>query len=123
MNKIQTRQRRRTRTRNQIARIGAVRLCVHRTPQHIYAQIIDPTGARVLASASTLETELRSSLKTAGNITAASAVGKRIAEKAKQAALPRWHSIALASSITVASRRLPMRRVKTAWNSEGVTRG
>ena len=87
MNKIQTRQRRRTRTRNQIARIGAVRLCVHRTPQHIYAQIIDPTGARVLASASTLETELRSSLKHGGNITAASAVGKRIAEKAKQAGI------------------------------------
>jgi len=47
MNKIKTRLRRRTRTRNQIARVGAVRLCVHRTPQHIYAQIIDPTGALV----------------------------------------------------------------------------
>ena len=87
MNKIQTRQRRRTRTRNQIARIVAVRLCVHRTPQHIYAQIIDPTGARVLASASTLETELRASLKNGGNIAAAGAVGKRIAEKAKQAGI------------------------------------
>jgi len=87
MNKIQTRQRRRTRTRNTIARIGAVRLCVHRTPQHIYAQIIDPTGARVLASASTLETEVRTSIKNGGNIAAASAVGKRIAEKAKQAGI------------------------------------
>src|SRR4030065_247588 len=84
MNKIQTRQRRRTRTRNQIPRVGAGRLCVHRTPQHIYAQIIDPTGARVLASASTLETELRASLKNGGNIAAAGAVGKRIAEKAQQ---------------------------------------
>ena len=64
-----------------------MRLCVHRTPQHIYAQIIDPTGGRVLASASTLETELRSSIKNGGNITAASAVGKRIAEKAKQAGI------------------------------------
>ncbi len=87
MSKIKTRQRRRTRTRNQIARIGAVRLCVHRTPQHIYAQIIDPTGARVLASASTLETDLRASLKNGGNIAAAGAVGKRIAEKAKQAGI------------------------------------
>src|SRR4030066_134505 len=87
MNKIQTPQRRRPRPRNQIARIGAVRLCVHRTPQHIYAQIIDQTGARVLASASTLENELRTSLKNGGNITAASAVGKRIAEKAKQAGI------------------------------------
>lgn len=87
MSKITTRQRRRTRTRKQIARIGAVRLCVHRTPQHIYAQIIDPSGARVLASASTLETELRASLKNGGNIAAAGAVGKRIAEKAKQAGI------------------------------------
>src|SRR4030067_1165903 len=87
MNKIQTRQRRRTRTRNQIARVGAVRLCVHCTPQHIYAQIIDPTGARVLASASTLETDRRASLKNGGNIAAAGAVGKRIAEKAKQAGI------------------------------------
>jgi len=87
MNKIKTRQRRRTRTRNQIARVGAVRLCVHRTPQHIYAQIIDPAGARVLASASTLEAELRASLKNGGNIAAAGAVGKRIAEKAKLAGI------------------------------------
>jgi large subunit ribosomal protein L18 len=87
MSKIKTRQRRRTRTRNQIARVGAVRLCVHRTPQHIYAQIIDPAGARVLASASTLDTELRAGLKNGGNIMAASAVGKRIAEKAKLAGI------------------------------------
>ena len=85
MNKTETRQRRRTRTRNRIARVGAVRLCVHRTPQHIYAQIIDPTGGRVLASASTLEAEMRASLKNGGNVAAASAGGKRIAEKAKLA--------------------------------------
>jgi large subunit ribosomal protein L18 len=87
MNKIATRQRRRTRTRNQIARVGAVRLCVHRTPQHIYAQIIDPTGAQVLASASTIEAEVRAALKNGGNVAAATVVGKRIAEKAKQAGI------------------------------------
>ena len=87
MNKIATRQRRRTRTRTRIARVGAVRLCVHRTPQHIYAQIIDPTGGMVLASASTLEAEVRTALKNGGNVAAASAVGKRIAEKAKQAGI------------------------------------
>lgn len=87
MNKTETRQRRRTRTRTRIARVGAVRLCVHRTPQHIYAQIIDPSGSKVLASASTLEAEVRSTLKNGGNVTAASAVGKRIAEKAKQAGI------------------------------------
>ena len=87
MNKTETRQRRRTRTRTRIARVGAVRLCVHRTPQHIYAQIIDPTGSKVLASASTLEAEVRGALKNGGNVTAASTVGKRIAEKAKQAGI------------------------------------
>lgn len=85
MKKLETRLRRRIRTRNRIARNVAVRLCVHRTAQHIYAQIIDPTGGRVLAAASTLEAELRSGLKNGSNIAAASAVGKRIAEKAKSA--------------------------------------
>ncbi len=87
MNKIESRQRRRNRTRNRIARLGAVRLCVHRTPQHIYAQIIDATGGRVLAAASTVENELRTSLKNGGNVAAATAVGKRIAEMAKKAGI------------------------------------
>jgi large subunit ribosomal protein L18 len=60
-------------------------MCVFRTPRHIYAQIIDATGGRVLASASTLEVEVKSAIKNGGNIAAASAVGKRIAEKAKAA--------------------------------------
>jgi len=89
MNKHQVRHRRRNRTRNRIARIGAVRLTVHRTPRHIYAQIIDASGGKVLAAASTLEAELRSGLKNGGNVAAASAVGKRIAEKAKQAGVSR----------------------------------
>lgn len=87
MNKLDARLRRRNRTRNRIAVLGAVRLCVHRTPRHIYAQIIDASGARVLASASTLEAELRTALKNGGNVAAAVAVGKRIAEKAKQAGI------------------------------------
>ena len=60
-----------------------VRLCVHRTPRHIYAQIISPEGDRVIASASTLSTELRKSLKRTGNKEAAAAVGTLIAERAK----------------------------------------
>lgn len=87
MNKIESRQRRRNRTRNRIARNEAVRLSVHRTPRNIYAQIIDATGSKVLASASTLEAELRGGLKNGGNVAAAVAVGKRIAEKAKQAGI------------------------------------
>jgi large subunit ribosomal protein L18 len=63
--------------------LGAVRLSVHRTPRHIYAQIIAPAGDRVLACASTLDSELRGG-KT-GNIEAAAAVGKLVAERAKAA--------------------------------------
>ena len=77
--------RRGTRTRSKISRDGVTRMCVFRTPRHIYAQIIDATGERVLASASTLEVEVKSAIKNGGNIAAASAVGKRIAEKAKAA--------------------------------------
>jgi large subunit ribosomal protein L18 len=66
-----------------MAELKAVRLTVHRSNSHIYAQIIDASGGRVLTSASTLESELRGQLKHGGNIAAAAAVGKRIAEKAK----------------------------------------
>ncbi len=77
--------RRARKIRRKIGGIGMERLTVHRTPRHIYAQIIDSSGARVLASASTLEAEVRGQLKTGGNVEAAKAVGKRIAEKAKAA--------------------------------------
>jgi large subunit ribosomal protein L18 len=85
IDKKATRQRRARRTRVRIALQGIHRLCVHRTPQHIYAQIIAPEGNRVVASASTLLKELRGSLKSTGNIAAAAAVGKEIAARAKQA--------------------------------------
>lgn len=83
--KKSSRIRRGTKTRAKIARDRVSRMCVFRTPRHIYAQIIDATGGRVLASASTVEAEIRSDLKNGGNIAAAVAVGKRIAEKAKAA--------------------------------------
>lgn len=62
-----------------------VRLSVHRTNSHIYAQIIDATGGTVLASASTLEAEIRKDIANGGNAAAAALIGKRIAEKAKAA--------------------------------------
>jgi large subunit ribosomal protein L18 len=65
--------------------LGVNRLCVHRTPRHIYAQIIAPAGDKVLASASTLDSDLRGG-KT-GNIDAAAAVGKLVAERAKAAGI------------------------------------
>ena len=67
--------------------IEAVRLTVHRTNSHIYAQIIAPNGDQVLASASTVEKEVRGKLANGGNIKAAELVGQRIAQKAKQAGL------------------------------------
>ena len=60
-----------------------MRLSVHRTPQHIYAQIFAPEGDKVLVAASTLQKDVRGSLKTTGNIEAAKAVGRAIAERAK----------------------------------------
>src|SRR5690606_27630503 len=72
------------RTRRRIAELNTARLTVHRSNCHIYAQLIDGTGAKVLASASTLEKDVRAAQTKSGNQQAAAAVGKRIAEKAKQ---------------------------------------
>jgi large subunit ribosomal protein L18 len=82
--KNQSRLRRAQQTRRRIAQLRAVRLTVHRTNFHIYAQVIDATGAKVLASASSAEKEVRESLARGGNVAAAAEVGKRIAQKAKQ---------------------------------------
>ncbi len=79
--------RRARRARARIRELRAYRLCVHRTPSHIYAQILAPEGDKVLAAASTLEAAVKKSLKATGNIAAAAAVGKAIAEKAKQAGI------------------------------------
>ncbi|MBL8259971.1 MAG: 50S ribosomal protein L18 [Candidatus Competibacteraceae bacterium] len=77
--------RRGLRARHKIRELGVHRLCVHRTPSHIYAQIIIPErgGDRTLAAASTLEPGVRQGLKSTGDIAAAKVVGKAIAEKAK----------------------------------------
>lgn len=85
--KTDKRGRRAQRIRRRIRGFDTNRLCVHRTGQHIYAQIIDSSGGRVLASASSLEAEMRQSLKSGGNVEAAKAIGKRIAERAKAAGI------------------------------------
>ena len=82
--KNEARLRRARRTRCKIAELKVVRLTVHRSNSHIYAQVIAQSGEKVLASASTLEPELRKSVKNGGNVQAAAAVGRRIAEKARQ---------------------------------------
>jgi large subunit ribosomal protein L18 len=80
--KKQSRLRRARQTRLKIAELRAVRLLVHRSNGHIYAQVIDP-GAKVLAAASSLEPEVRKQLQHGANVKAAALVGRRIAEKAK----------------------------------------
>ncbi len=83
--KKQARLRRARRARAKIRELGANRLCVNRTPRHIYAQIISPQGNRVLASASTLDSSLRAGQT--GNVEAAKSVGTMIAERAKAAGI------------------------------------
>jgi large subunit ribosomal protein L18 len=85
LNKNEARQRRARKTRARIAEQKTVRLAIHRTNLHIYAQVISADGGKVLASASTLEAEVRKTIGNGGNAAAAAAVGKRIAEKAKSA--------------------------------------
>jgi len=86
-NKKQARLRRARKTRAKIAELKAVRLSVNRTNLHIYAQIISPTGGEVLASASTLDKDVRKDVTNGGNKAAASVVGKLIAERAKAAGI------------------------------------
>ena len=85
MDKKLSRLRRAAKTRARITRQGAARLTVHRTNLHIYAQVIDATGGKVIASASTLEKDVRASHPNGAKKDAAAVVGKRIAEKAKAA--------------------------------------
>ena len=85
MDKKASRQRRARKARAKISELGMARLCIHRTPRHIYAQIIDTSGDKVLASASTVDKELRKDVKTTGNSDAAAAIGKAVAERAQAA--------------------------------------
>jgi large subunit ribosomal protein L18 len=83
MDKKERRQKRARRTRARLAQQEIHRLCVHRTPRHIYAQIIDPATTKVVVTASTVQKELRSAVKYTGNKDAAAVVGRAIAERAK----------------------------------------
>lgn len=93
-----SRLRRARRARAKIRELRTVRLTVNRTPRHIYAQVLSAEGSTVLACASTLDKDLRTG--TTGNVDAATAVGKLIAERAKAPALKRLPLIAAALSTT-----------------------
>ena len=87
ISKKANRERRAKRTRMKIRELGAHRLSIHRTPRHIYAQVISPDGTQVIAAASTVQKDIAGDAKYTGNIEAASLVGKAIAEKSKSAGI------------------------------------
>jgi large subunit ribosomal protein L18 len=89
MDKKETRLRRARRARARIKELGATRLCIHRTPRHIYAQVIAPEGDKVVASASTLDSDVRKNVEKTGGAAAATVVGKMIAERAVAAGVTR----------------------------------
>jgi len=87
IDKNQARLRRARKTRLKIAELKSVRLSVHRTNSHIYAQVFSPCGSQVLVAASSLEPEVRKDLSKGGNVGAAAVIGKLIAERAKKAGI------------------------------------
>ena len=80
-----TRVRRAKSTRMKIRELGVYRLTIHRTPRHIYAQVMSPDGGKVIACASTLDATVKAAVKSTGNVEAATSVGKMIAEKTRAA--------------------------------------
>jgi ribosomal protein L18, bacterial type len=87
MEKKQARMKRALKLRSKIKNLNAIRLSVHKTSQHIYAQIISGDGSSTLVSASTTQSEIKSQLKNTDNIQAAIEVGKHIAQKALAAGI------------------------------------
>ncbi|CAG8998899.1 MAG: 50S ribosomal protein L18 [Candidatus Celerinatantimonas neptuna] len=83
MDKKSARLRRAKRARKAMQELGATRLVIHRTPRHIYAQVIAP-NANVIAAASTVDKAVREHVKNTGNVDAAKVVGKAIAERAAE---------------------------------------
>ena len=88
MDKKSARIRRATRARRKLQELGATRLVVHRTPRHIYAQVIAPNGSEVLVAASTVEKAISEQLKYTGNKDAAAAVGKAVVESIQRVSRP-----------------------------------
>ena len=81
--------RRARRSRAKIRELGVYRLCVNRTPRHIYAQLIAPNGSQTVVAASTLDEQVKKEVANGGNASAAEAVGKLIAERARDKGVTR----------------------------------
>lgn len=82
MDKKQSRMKRALKLRSKIKKLGTTRLSIHKTSQHIYAQVISADGSKTIVSASTTQADIKSGLKNTGNIDAAREVGKSVAERA-----------------------------------------
>ncbi len=89
MDKKTARKRRTKKTRARIRAQQAHRLCIHRTPRHIYAQVLVPDGSKVTASASTVDKQVKGEAQYGGNVAAAKVVGRLIAERAREAGVER----------------------------------
>lgn len=87
MNKKDSRLRRAKRTRMKIRDLEKTRLCVHKTPKHMYAQVTSSDGSKTIVCASTLDKALKKKLKTTGNVEAAKEVGKLVAKRALEAGI------------------------------------
>lgn len=87
MSKKTDRLRRAGKARARIRRQGINRLCVHKTPRHIYAQVVAPNGSEVLVSASSIDKAIKSRVKYGGNVETAAIVGKALAERAEKAGI------------------------------------
>ncbi|WP_198262557.1 50S ribosomal protein L18 [sulfur-oxidizing endosymbiont of Gigantopelta aegis] len=87
MDKKEKRIRRSRRARAKIRELAVNRLTIHKTPRHIYAQVIAPNGSEVIAAVSTAQATIKAEVKYTGNCDAATVVGKAIAEKAKAAGI------------------------------------
>lgn len=87
MDKKNTRIKRATKIRSKIKHLNVTRLSIHKSSQHIYAQVISGDGSKTIVSASTNQAEIRSGLKNTSNILAATEVGKHIAQKALAAGI------------------------------------
>ncbi|MEC7875903.1 MAG: 50S ribosomal protein L18 [Pseudomonadota bacterium] len=87
MSKKLDRLRRAKKTRARIKKLGADRLCVHKTPRHVYAQVISSSSSKVIVSASSLDKEIKDKIKYSGNIEAATVVGGILAKRAKKAGI------------------------------------
>jgi large subunit ribosomal protein L18 len=85
MDKKNSRLRRAAKTRAKLKELEVCRLSVHRTPRHIYAQVISGDSSKVIASASILDADVKAGLKGTSNVAAAQAVGKAVAERAASA--------------------------------------